>query len=503
MWVRKRLDIRWSDLGSGLRDCLTRWDRSGLADDLEDLWSAADDAMACLSVRSGFDLWLKALQLPAGSEVLVSAITIRDMVRIIESHGLVPVPVDLQPDDLSVDVESLERAISPRTRAILVAHLFGTRQPLEPILDIARRHGLFVAEDCAQAFAGRHYTGNPQTDISMFSFGSIKTATALGGAMLCVRDAQILAQMRQLQQSYPLQSRSSFAKRILKYSVMKLLSYGIPFGSLVGMMRLLRRDADQFVTGLTRGFPGPVLLPLIRRRPSAPLLALMHRRIAFFNRRALARRTECGLRMMSLLNGMVPCPGSNAQIHSYWVFPVLHDDPSQLIRRLQNAGFDASRAHSLFVVPPPADRPGLRAPMAEAMLPLMVHVPCYPEMPDSELRHLAVQVRSGSHPAPHAIPRPQMHPVRAQNQVFVLGRFLNKIAQGCHADRLAAPERLAILGANGPPPIRRLIAHAVDECGRLARPACNKLAGITFHSGTFAFPIVANIKHERRRLHGP
>ncbi len=186
-----------------MRDCLTRWDRAGLADDLEDLWSAADDAFACLSVRSGFDLWLKALQLPVGSEVLVSAITIRDMVRIIESHGLVPVPVDLQPDDLSVDLESLERAISPRTRAILVAHLFGTRQRLEPILDIARRHGLFVAEDCAQAFAGRHYTGHPQADISMFSFGSIKTATALGGAMLCVRDAQILAQMRQLQKSYP------------------------------------------------------------------------------------------------------------------------------------------------------------------------------------------------------------------------------------------------------------------------------------------------------------
>ena len=153
MWVRKRLDIRWSDLGSGLRDCLTRWDRATLAEDLEDLWSAANDAFACLSVRTGFDLWLKALQLPPGSEVLVSAITIRDMVRIIESHGLVPVPVDLEPDDLSVDVESLERAITPRTRAILVAHLFGTRQNLDPIFEIAQRHELFVAEDCAQAFA--------------------------------------------------------------------------------------------------------------------------------------------------------------------------------------------------------------------------------------------------------------------------------------------------------------------------------------------------------------
>ena len=107
MWVRKRLDIRWSDLGSALRDCLTRWNRGALADDLEDLWSPAGDALPCLSVRSGFDLWLQSLALPPGSEVLVSAITIRDMVRIIEAHGLVPVPVDVNPEDLSVNVESL------------------------------------------------------------------------------------------------------------------------------------------------------------------------------------------------------------------------------------------------------------------------------------------------------------------------------------------------------------------------------------------------------------
>src|SRR5436853_2294655 len=110
MWVRKRLDIRWSHFGSALRDCLTCWDRATLADDLEDFWSAHDDAFACLSVRTGFDLWLSALGLPRGSEVLVSAITIRDMVRIIEAHGLVAVPVDVNPEDLSVEIASLKRA---------------------------------------------------------------------------------------------------------------------------------------------------------------------------------------------------------------------------------------------------------------------------------------------------------------------------------------------------------------------------------------------------------
>src|SRR4051794_25910830 len=112
MWVRKRLDIRWSDLGCALRDCVTRWDRNALAKEVVDVWTRGNSAFACLSVRSGFDLWLAALALPAGSEVLVSAITIRDMVRVIEAHGLVAVPVDLNPEDLSIDVESMRRAVS-------------------------------------------------------------------------------------------------------------------------------------------------------------------------------------------------------------------------------------------------------------------------------------------------------------------------------------------------------------------------------------------------------
>ena len=242
------------------------WERESRAEDLEDLWSAGD-ALACLSVRSGFDLWLEALQLPPGSEVLVSAITIRDMVRIIEAHNLVPVPVDLNPEDLSVDIESLQCAITPKTRAILVAHLFGTRQPMKPILDVARKHGLFVAEDCAQAFAGRHFTGDPAADVTMFSFGTIKTATALGGGLLCVRDAAGAGPDRRTAGRYPIQSRSAFAKKIVKHALMKLMSYGPQFGALVLGMRLAGRDPDQFVASSVRGFPGPQLLPLIRRQP--------------------------------------------------------------------------------------------------------------------------------------------------------------------------------------------------------------------------------------------
>ena len=116
-------------------------------------------ALACLSVRSGLDLLLAALELPAGAEVLYSAITIPDMAQVSREHGLVPVPVDLVGSDLRVDVDSLRRAISPRSRVLVVAHLFGARPDLTEVLAVARDADLFVVEDCAQAWCGPAYRG--------------------------------------------------------------------------------------------------------------------------------------------------------------------------------------------------------------------------------------------------------------------------------------------------------------------------------------------------------
>lgn len=69
------------------------------------------DVGLCL-YRTGFDLLLQSLRLPKGSEVLCSAITIPDMLYVIRSHGLVPVPVDLDPKTLAVDMEQLRLAVS-------------------------------------------------------------------------------------------------------------------------------------------------------------------------------------------------------------------------------------------------------------------------------------------------------------------------------------------------------------------------------------------------------
>jgi dTDP-4-amino-4,6-dideoxygalactose transaminase len=398
MWVRKRLDITWADLGFGMIACLVKRNPKLVQARVERHWSREGDAVACLSVRSGFDLLLQALELPEGSEVLISAITIPDMARILEDHGLVPVPVDLAVDDLSLSEEALLSACGPRTRALVVAHLFGGRMPMEPILEFARRRRLLVIEDCAQAYDGGRYRGHHETDVSMFSFGPIKTATALGGGLLRVRDAAMRERIRSLQEGYRVQSRGRFFRRIAKYSLLKLLSPRPMFNTLLFLCRVARVDYGKIVNGSTHGFSRHDFFGKIRQRPSAPQLALLERRLERFDHARALRQAAHGNLLRRLLRSRVRCPGATRSPHTHWVFPVLTNASTETLAALRRGGFDAARGESLFVVPPPADRPHLAARASAAALSGMVFLPLYPEMPSGAIRAMARIVRSRQGP---------------------------------------------------------------------------------------------------------
>jgi perosamine synthetase len=394
MFAPKRLDIEWADVIAALLGGVTAHARFDLAARVESRWSPAGDALVCLSVRTGLDLYLAAIDLPRGSEVLVSAITIPHMVRIIEDHGLVPVPVDLDMQELAVHGPALARALTPATRAILVAHLFGSRMPLDPILDVARSHGLLVIEDCAQAYTGPEYTGHREADISLFSFGTIKTATALGGALLRVRDRATLERMRRRHREYPGQAPAGYARRVLKGAFLKGLAGRAPYAAFVRGCRLAGIDHDALVHGAVRGFAGRCLRDEIRQQPAAALLALLERRLRRFDAARLAARTARGATLAHQLADAVEVPGRLSAAHSYWIFPIVAAEPDHVVVALRRAGFDATRRGSLVAVDPPPGREHLDPVEARRALARMVYVPVYPELSARALRRLTGVLRT-------------------------------------------------------------------------------------------------------------
>lgn len=389
MIPRKRLDLGWSDLLAGLSYCLQLSNCRTIELRLEQAWASGKDSLICLSVRSGFDALLKALDFEPGDEILVSAVTIRGMTHIIEAHGLVPVPIDLDFTQLAVQPESMAQAVTMRTRAILVAHLFGSRMPMDPIVSFAQSHNLLVIEDCAQAYVGEPYRGHPESDVSLFSFGPIKTATALAGGILQFRETSLCDAVRECQARWPIQSRLRFLSRILKYSLLMVLSYRATYSFFIGLCSVFKLNHDHIISKSVRGFAGKDFFVRIRQRPSAVLLALLERRLKRFEPDRIAERVRLAEQLIQLTPDLKR-PGSKASEHTHWVFPILCDCPEGLMHYLWHKGFDATQGgSSLYVVEPPANRLELDPIEAKQAFSQLLYLPLYPGMSSKDIKRLA------------------------------------------------------------------------------------------------------------------
>ncbi len=117
----------------------------------------AKSVIPCANGTDGLQIALMALDLQPGDEVITSPYTFFATAEVIALLGLVPVFVDIEASTFNMDVRKLEAAITPKTRCIIPVHLFGLICDMEPIMEIARRHGIYVVEDNAQAI-GADYT---------------------------------------------------------------------------------------------------------------------------------------------------------------------------------------------------------------------------------------------------------------------------------------------------------------------------------------------------------
>lgn len=159
----------------------------------EAAFAAATDCPHAVAVSNGttaLELALHALDLPPGSEVVTSPRTFIASASAIVRVGCVPVLADVDRESGNITAATIAPVLGPRTRALLPVHLAGWPCDMDPILDLARAHGLAVVEDCAQA-QGATYRGRPVGslgDLGAFSFCQDKIITTGGeGGMLTTR----------------------------------------------------------------------------------------------------------------------------------------------------------------------------------------------------------------------------------------------------------------------------------------------------------------------------
>jgi perosamine synthetase len=176
----------------------------------------ADHAVTASYGRMAFYYLLAALSVPIGSEVIFPALTFWVVPELARVAGLKPVFADVDPRTFTLDPEAFERAITPRTRAVVPTHLYGLPCDMDAILGIARRHGLVVIEDCAHALDAT-WNGRPVGtlgDAGFFSFQLLKPLNTYGGGMAVTNDAAVAARLLALARREPWPAEADVLQRL-------------------------------------------------------------------------------------------------------------------------------------------------------------------------------------------------------------------------------------------------------------------------------------------------
>lgn len=170
-------------------------------------WAHYCGARFAVGVANGLDalvLCLRALELPPGSEVLVPSNTYIATILAIIQAGHVPVLVEPRLEDYNMDPNLIEQKVTAWTRALLVVHLYGRLAHMPEIMALARSHGLYVVEDCAQGHGASRLDRRAGTwgHINAWSFYPSKNLGALGDAGAITTDDEVLADRVRVMRNY-------------------------------------------------------------------------------------------------------------------------------------------------------------------------------------------------------------------------------------------------------------------------------------------------------------
>ncbi len=169
--------------------------------EFEEKWAAYCGMKHGLAVCNGtiaLELAVEVLDFPAGSEIILPSFTIVSCAQAITKAGCVPVAVDCEPDTWCMDVGQVEKAVTAKTKAIMPVHIYGHPVDMDPIMDLAEKHGLVVIEDAAEAH-GAEYKGRKCGGIghiSCFSFFANKIVTTGEGGMVLTNDGRLAEKLR-------------------------------------------------------------------------------------------------------------------------------------------------------------------------------------------------------------------------------------------------------------------------------------------------------------------
>jgi len=308
------------------------------------------EALALPHARIALYYILKNLNLPEKSEVIMTPVTIADMVNMIHLQGLNPVFCDLGKLTYNIDYEELEKKITGNTKALFITHLNGFATDMDRVLDIVSRHNLILIEDCSQVFGAKFkgkYLGT-FGHAAIFSLSLLKTCSTLFGGMIISDNAELLKKIKNDTKDFPLPSKTILLSSVFKNMIISMAFNRKFFGALTyQLIRLMSVKIDKFMACNPK-------IPL-RTCLDAEMLTSytdIQAEMGLKKLKTVDAEDEKRIKTAKVLLDKVS-PGVKAYLpklpkdakNVYWRIPLRVKDPKHFLKYMINRGIDTFRTN--------------------------------------------------------------------------------------------------------------------------------------------------------------
>lgn len=353
------------------------------------------------SGRNALRLALQLLDIGHGDEVLLQAYTCVSVPGPVLWMRATPVYADIRPETFTMDPADAERKITPRTRAMIIQHTFGLPSDLDPLLGLARRHGLAVIEDCAHAL-GATYQGKPVGtfgDLAILSFGRDKVISSVFGGALVVHRADLKSALGRATDHLPLPSAPWVAQQLLHpIAVGAVLETYFAGGRF--LLRALQEAGvlSKALAQREKGGGEPLRGPRLLPNALASLALVQLSRLAAFNARRAALAAHYRESLADLRGVRLPTAPQD-RTHIFLRYTIRLPDPRRLHAAARRAGIILGDWYKTVVAPHDTDLravgyPPGSCPQAEEAARASINLPTSPTLSIPEADRVLRVVRA-------------------------------------------------------------------------------------------------------------
>jgi len=385
--------------------------RDGPDDEIVGRWEedfrayiGAKHAVMVPSARYGFYLLLEALGVGPGDEVIVPALTYFAIPGMVPATGATPVFADVGLNSHVLDPEAFRAAITPKTKAVVPTHLFGTPCDMDAINAIAKEHGIAVIEDCAQS-TGARYKGQRVGNLgdhAYYTFGLTKNITTLSGAMITTDDDAVAEHARRVIAAGGYTPKKKAAKEALTGLAMWAATHpaiywatvhpAIVIGNKLGKDPIHERFGEP--ERIYEEVPGYYQEQARARGAQAAVGRKQLSRIEDLNGARIrnGRALDQGLAHVSGLQTPTYPEGAEP---IYMSFVVHHSQRDELAKELRKRGVDTTTGYmNAFGDHPLFQAHKADCPNAAEAVRSFLHIPVHPNLRKKDVDHMVESVRS-------------------------------------------------------------------------------------------------------------